>query len=732
MKEASLSIESELRMPIEPLVSVLVVSGFVLVFLCDNQPDPSVKSILVLCAMLFFALGATAWWLDGTKPAFGRWGTVLALVAMIYLTSHSLDKPEILVLVVIPTTLAVPLISLRASSVIALIETLLLFSIPHIVNPRADGVIPGIMLASLWGTLGIIYAVYRPAHQISERSWQYLERARALKAETYNRKAALAQALDDLTHANRELTLANERLAALRTIAEEAQKTKVAFVAKVSHEFRTPLNMIIGLVGLLVESPELYGETIPSAVLEDLRIVYRNCDHLSSLVDDVLALSQAEAGRLTVYRERTDLSEIVDRALAIVQPLVDKKGLSLEISIQDNLPLVYCDRTRIRQVILNLVSNAARFTEQGQIRVDVAQHDQNVIVSVMDTGPGIPPQETERIFEPFCQGADRLWRDKGGIGLGLTISKQLVELHGGQIWLDSKLGFGTTFSFKLPISPPIAHIARPGHQINEEWIWRKRMSYAHLPDSHYRPRIVLCDYTGDLYPVLRQYSDQVELIGTRDVLEAIRELERCPAHALIVNARSPDDLWVSIERIRQEIPKMPIIACAVPPKLERALKAHASDYLTKPVSRKDLQSAIEAVGKPVKRVLVVDDDPSVLGLWSRMLDAMGAGLEVVQASSGMEALDALYHNRPDMVMLDVIMPHFDGWEVLKQKYQDEAIRDIPVILVSARDPMDLPFSSQALLVSIGDGIPLGKLMACSLRISELLLNPDQELVPMRE
>jgi signal transduction histidine kinase/CheY-like chemotaxis protein len=723
-KETSSGIDPELRMPIEPIVGILAGLGVLVVFLSDFLADPSSRLSLALFAPLLYALVAVAWWLDGRKPEIGRWVTVVALVTIIHLASRWLDISEALVLTVMPIALAAPLINLRASTILAVIETLLLMALPHTVVTRGDGVIVGITLTVMWGILGVMYAIYRPAYQLGRRSWEYFEQAQALVTETRDHKVALAQSVDDLTHANRQLALANERLAALRAIAEEAQKTKVAFVAKVSHEFRTPLNMIVGLVGLLVESPELYGQEIPPAVLEDLRIVHRNCEHLSSMINDVLALSQAEAGHLTLYRERVDLAEMVDRALVTIHPLLEKKGLSLETAIPDDLPLIYCDRTRIRQVILNLVSNAARFTEEGGIKVDVVRRDQHVIVSVTDTGPGISPDDAERIFEPFCQGSDRLWRDKGGSGLGLSISKQLVELHSGRIWLESKPGIGTTFSFELPISSPIAHVAQPGHQIKQEWIWRERTSRADLPDSHYGPRVVLCDRTGDLYPALSRYSGKVELVDTRDLPQAIEELERCPAHAVVVNAPSLDDLWPWVERARQEMPETPIIGYAVPPRLEHTLKARAVDYLIKPVSRKDLERVIQAVGRPVRRVLVVDDDPDVLQLWTRMLHASDPALDVVRVSGGMEALDELHHRRPDLMLLDVLMPDISGWEILERKNRDEAIQDVPVVLVSAQDLISRPLSSEALLVSIGDGLSLGKLMACSLRVSELLLRPD--------
>jgi len=572
--------------------------------------------------------------------------------------------------------------------------------------------------------LGVMVAVYRPVRHIARWSWEYYQRAQGLLEEARDRRAVLEQALDDLAHANRQLALAGERLAALRLVAEEAEKAKAAFVTKVSHEFRTPLNMIIGLVGLMVESPEVYGQEIPPAVSEDLRIVRRNCEHLASMVNDVLALSQAEAGRLALHRERVDLAEVIDGALVVVRPLVDKKGLSLQVSVSETLPQVYCDRTRIRQVILNLTSNAARFTEEGGITMCVAERDQHVVVSVTDTGPGILPEDADRIFEPFCQGTSRLWRDKGGSGLGLSISKQFVELHGGRIWLESEPDVGTTFSFELPVSPPMAHVARPGHQIREDWVWVARASRADLPSSLSKPRVVICDETGDLYPAFTRYTDEIEFVDTRDLAQVTQEVRECPAHAVVLNAVSPHDLWPLAERARLGTPDTPIIGCSVPPQVERALQAGAAGYLVKPVTRADLQEVIRAVDRPVRRVLVVDDDLEVLQLFTRMLCACDETLEVATASSGEQALDMLRSAPPDLVLLDIIMPETDGWRVLEIKRQDEVIRDIPVVLVSAQDPREQPPASQALLVTMDEGLPLTKLLRCSLEISALLLQPD--------
>jgi CheY-like chemotaxis protein/anti-sigma regulatory factor (Ser/Thr protein kinase) len=519
----------------------------------------------------------------------------------------------------------------------------------------------------------------------------------------------------------------NERITALRLIAEEARKAKARFVARVSHEFRTPLNMIIGLVDLIVESPEMYDVTLSPRMREDLKTVYRNCEHLGDMVNDVLDLTRIEGDRLVLHRERVDIKRVIESAAEAVRPLLEGKHLALHLSFPQVMPEIYCDRTRVEQVVLNLLSNAARYTEDGGITVAVTQQDQHVLVSVADTGPGIPPGDIESIFEPFCQGTSDLWRDKGGSGLGLSISKQFVELHGGRMWVESEVDIGTTFTFELPISSPIVPAGGPGHQIREDWVWRERRSRPSLPDSYHRPRFVICDETGDLYSALGRYSGEIEFVETQDLTQVIEALGESPAHAIMLNTTNFEDLWSMVETARRQIPGTPIIGCSVLRQVERAIAVGALGHLTKPVTRASLKQAIEAVGNPVRRVLVVDDDQEALQLFRRMLYVCDSTLEVICASSGAEALDQIRRNPPNFMLLDIVMPDIDGWQVLESMTRDEEIPQVPTFFVSAQDPADQPPTSQFLVTAIDEGLPLSKLLRCSLEISKFLLQPEGTL-----
>jgi CheY-like chemotaxis protein len=200
-----------------------------------------------------------------------------------------------------------------------------------------------------------------------------------------------------------------------------------------------------------------------------------------------------------------------------------------------------------------------------------------------------------------------------------------------------------------------------------------------------------------------------------------------PAHAVVLNAAASDGLWPLVETVRQEAPGTPIVGCSVPRIVERAIDTGALGYLIKPVTRTDLERAMQAVDGSVRRVLVVDDDPDVLQLFSRMLHVCDSTLEIATVSSGKQALDELRRTAPDLMLLDVLMPDMDGWQVLEAMSEDERIGEVPTFFVSAQDLADQPPASQFLLATMGGGLSLSKLLRCSLEISSLLLEPERAL-----
>jgi signal transduction histidine kinase/CheY-like chemotaxis protein len=732
MVSRTTSFESELRIRARPVALLFGILGLALLVASSLLIRSAEQLRYGYLALAISICSSLIWLVDGWQPLPARWCLLVGLFGLVYTLGRWLQLPGALALAGLSPALAASLIGFSAAVTVAVGETLVLFALMAYAPAGLGWAGFAAGLIGIYATLGAVYALYRPVHQLSVWLSQYFDRAQTLVEEARDRRAALEEALDSLANANRQLVLANERMGALRTIAEEAQRAKTAFVANVSHEFRTPLNMIVGLVDIMMENPELYAVTLSPRMREDLAVVHRNCQYLSHLINDVLDLTRVEAGRLALHRERTNLGEVVQRAVAAVEPLVTKKGLTITVEIPADLPPVYCDRTRIQQVVLNLVSNAARFTDDGGIRIEVTQQAQQVCVRVADTGPGIAAGDVERVFEPFYQSGGELWRDKGGSGLGLSISRQFVGLHGGRMWIESQLGAGTSVFFTLPISPPIEHGVRPGHQIREDWVWREtafRVGGVTATEEVAKPRVIVCDETGGIHPGFARYGEQVELVDTREVAQALAALRQSPVRAVVVNAPAADELWPLIEVVRGEAPSTAVIGCSVPQAGKRALDAGAQGHLTKPVTRAKLSAIIKSIGRPVKRVLVVDDDVDVLQLFSSMLLICDPALEVLTVSSGKEALAALRRAPVDLVLLDIVMPAMDGWEVLEAVRSEDEMRDIPVFFVSAQDPADEPPATDFLLATTAEGLSLSRLLRCALEIGELLLKPEAELHP---
>jgi signal transduction histidine kinase len=242
-------------------------------------------------------------------------------------------------------------------------------------------------------------------------------------------------------------TYATEREAAKRL--RELDRSKRRFLANMSHELRTPLTNIIGFSRLMLKG---IGGQLPERLRSDTQIIYHNGQHLLGLINDLLDISHIEAGLMELEFKEVDLAELINSVMATASALVRDKEIELHQEIAPDLPTVQADAARIRQVLLRLLTNAAKFTERGAITIRSWASDGEVLVSVSDTGVGIPPEDHERIFQQFEQGSLENGRRPNGAGLGLALSKEFLEMHGGQIRLESKLGQGSTFTLSLPMS----------------------------------------------------------------------------------------------------------------------------------------------------------------------------------------------------------------------------------------------------------------------------------------
>jgi len=537
----------------------------------------------------------------------------------------------------------------------------------------------GILLA-----LGFAFA--RALLTLTSWSLVHYRGAREELEEIRDQRVGLLQVQEDFVQANNELARLTERLGAMTQVAEEARRIKEDFVARVSHELRTPLNMIIGFSEMIMKSPQLYGDSLPSALLVDVDAILRNSQHLSRLVDDILDLSQVEAGRMALTKEWIAVAEVVDEAVSVVKGLFNSKGLYLQQEIPDNIPPVFCDSTRIRQVVINLLSNAARFTEHGGVIVRAEVKESALVISVTDTGPGISPVEQKRIFEPFHQVDTGLRRHKGGTGLGLTISRQFVEMHGGRMWMESQVGVGTSFFFSLPLSAAIPELEeKPSRWFSPYFEYEQRTHLANLPAPVARPRYVVVENEDNLQRLLTRYADNVEVVGVKRIEEAVTEACRSPAKAVILN-QTVDLQDGELQEQLLGLPfGTPVICCWLPGREEAARQLGVIDYMVKPVVRQDVLSVLKKV-PGAQKVLLVDDEPEILRLFVRMLSSSERPLTLLQAMDGHRALQLMRARKPDLVLLDLVMPQMDGFQVLKEKSQDPTIRDIPVVAVSSLNP----------------------------------------------
>ena len=334
---------------------------------------------------------------------------------------------------------------------------------------------------------------------------------------------------------------------------------------------------------------------------------------------------------MALSREWASLHEIVTAAIGAVRTLFDSKGLYLDADVPADLAPLFCDSTRVHQVVLNLLGNAGRLTECGGVRIRAWQEQDEIVVSVADTGPGIAPEDQARLFEPFQQLDAFIRRRHGGSGLGLCISRRFVEMHGGRMWLESKPGVGTVFFFALPLATATAVAVSEGNSalrwINpySEHEYRLRTRRSMAPPPEVVPRYVLLEEEGALQRLFGRYLDGVELALAEEPSQALVELDRSPAQALIVNAPPSEQLPPPLDKPGALPYGTPAIACWVPGEDEAARRLGVVRYLVKPISRETLLSTLDQLDLQIRTILLVDDEPEARQLFTRILTSAERG-----------------------------------------------------------------------------------------------------------
>jgi signal transduction histidine kinase/CheY-like chemotaxis protein len=571
------------------------------------------------------------------------------------------------------------------------------------------------------GALFLLWLSVRSYHQTIYWHIQNYRSGRMELEIARDRQGELNQVLRDLADANAQMVRLNQMLNTARQQAEEAERVKAEFVANVSHELRTPLNMVLGYCEMIMNVPAAYGEKLPERLLADILSIQRNSQHLTALINDVLDISQIEAHRMILNKEWLELPRLLEEACLAVQPLLESRDLSLKIVVAPGLPPVFCDRTRIRQVLLNLLSNAARFTEVGGITVSAHEEEENIKVVVSDTGPGIAASDIPKLFQPFRQVDGSTRRKQGGSGLGLNISRNFIELHGGKMGVESEISQGSRFWFSLPVVQPST--MESGFR---RWLSTEYNQIRH-PTTAIRqrilPHVLVVEPDEYLSSFSRQYENEIETTWAGSPAEARRALEENQAQIVLVRGETAGQTRDWGEALAQATPATSVVACSIAHQ-RPGESLGVANYLLKPVHHQQLLDAIQAVPRPVSSILLVDDDIETLQLFSRLLSTRPHRYRILQASNGYEALDFLRKRKVDLVILDLIMPGMDGFAVLQAKNHNRAMRDIPVIVLTADDPDGAPRSVQDITVLRRDGFSYHDLFHMLVEINGVLDQPE--------
>jgi PAS domain S-box-containing protein len=458
-----------------------------------------------------------------------------------------------------------------------------------------------------------------------------------------------------------------------RREAEEASRTKSQFLANMSHELRTPLNAVIGYSEMLMEEAEDAGD---GGYLPDLRKIHGSGRHLLGLINDILDLSKIEAGRMELYFETFELAPMIEEVATTIRPLIDKNGNALVLELSPQLGIARLDQVKVRQILFNLLSNASKFTENGTITLTLSRNRDLITFRVADTGIGMTPEQSAKLFQPFMQADASTTKKYGGTGLGLAITRHFCELMGGTIELDSEANRGTIFTVTLPADPaaaqPVVDELRP------EALTGASSGTVLVIDDDATARDMLTRMLGkEGYRVVLASSGDEGLRLARDERPDVITLDVLMAGL---------DGWAVLSRLKGDVATcdIPVVVLTVIDDRNLGFALGAADYLTKPIERERLADALRRVraderGGPV---LVVDDESTVREMLRRILEK--DGWRVVEAENGRIALDCMLEHEPAAVLLDLMMPEMDGFTFIDEMRRRGVVSGAPIIVLTAK------------------------------------------------
>jgi signal transduction histidine kinase/CheY-like chemotaxis protein len=479
-----------------------------------------------------------------------------------------------------------------------------------------------------------------------------------------------------------ELRQHNIELEQARELSEVANRTKSQFLANMSHELRTPLNAIIGYSEILQEDA---SDSDQEQFVPDLKKIEGAGRHLLGLINDILDLSKVEAGKMDVFIEEIEISSLLHEVTSIITPLVAKNGNTLELRIADGIGSMRTDRTKVKQCLLNVLSNASKFTQDGRLTLAVERLVTNrsmIQMTISDTGIGMSPEQLGRLFQAFSQADASTTKKFGGTGLGLAITRHFCRLLGGDITVTSRIGEGSTFTIGL-LDQPTEQPEAPTELSPPE---ATRNSPAGAGDSSVTVLVVDDDAASrDLLTtsLRREGYRTVQARGGDEALELARKLR---PDAITLDVLMPKtDGWAVLGALKAnpELCDIPVIMVTVAPDRSIGLSLGAAEVMTKPVDRAELTALLRQLLSRDGPILLVEDDLATRETVRSAIEKMG--LKVAEVTNGKLALSWLAENpTPALILLDLMMPEMDGFEFLDTFNSRADWRHVPVVIITAK------------------------------------------------